>query len=163
MTAPKAIAGFYGNKKREQEIQTPQYIVDAICKVWGCIALDPCASDGSPATSLAISSTRTHGLEIPWERRTYCNSPFDALGDWMTKASAEASRVTEIMQLVPVRTHRNYWWPNAETADLIAWLKPVTFIGFEGTFPQPCAMLYWGHKLTQFQDAFASLSHKVTR
>lgn len=163
MTAPKALAGFYGSKKREQVICTPPYLLEPISRAMGGIALDAAGCMGSPASLLAerVYYEGDNGLIKPWADRTFCNPPYADLADWLEKASSEAPAGYQIAVLCPVRTKTLYWWRYADTADAIAWLKPVKFLGFEGTFPESCCLLYWGRRKLQFQFQLSAFSTKV--
>jgi len=165
MTAPKSLAGFYGKKTRQQEILTPPIILEAILQVWGHIEHDPCPSPGSPATIVAKTSS-TDGLKKIWPFCTYANPPFDSLGKWMAHAEHSAmdggiNGPREIMILAPVRTHRNHWCRIAARSTRIAWLRPVTFVGYPNAFPAPLAMLYWGNCGNSFARAFEPLAHHI--
>lgn len=165
MTAPKALAGFYGSKKREQVICTPPYLLEAISRAMGGIALDSAGHPGSPATEMAgrayLGGPGDDGLVLPWADRTFCNPPFANLADWLEKAIHEAQAGFQIAVLCPVRTKTAYWWPYADTATAIAWLKPVKFLGFDGTFPESCCLLYWGDRTPAFRYELAPFSTKA--
>jgi len=72
---------------------------------------------------------------------------------WLGQAKTGA----EHMLLVPVRTHRAWWCHTAKRARKIAWLAPVTFIGYDQAFPTPLCMMYFGLRFEAFDAAFSRL------
>lgn len=164
---------------RPQEIFTPRPLLNAIHKVWPRIEFDPCGHPDSPIVATrvltgiqipklnrdgSVSYKKNgdprlvwsgEGLDTEWPDGTYSNPPFSDLEEWMVKAASGVKK--EVMQLVPVRTHRKWWTAVASQCTAIAWLKPVTFVGFDQAFPAPLAMLYFGVE-ESFVDAFSSVS-----
>ncbi len=163
--------GFATGKKvnREQEIYTPHIIVDILNEIWPeGIALDPCSGPESivgakvkwqgtkmPSPTVA-NPDRTvwtgFGLVQPWLERTYVNPPFKDLKAWM-KYAEQGKKETAL--LVPVRTSRK-WWRQYAQGYHIAWLNPITFLGYAGTYPVPLVLLYKGDRLESFKQAVES-------
>lgn len=164
--------------ERPQEIYTPQYIVDAILKVWGTVQFDPCWGPGSLVPSLThayvppryeipavgkpklvfrAAEDEEDGLVVAWPDRTYVNPPFKFLKAWMAKARSEARSGAEIMLLCPVRPHRVWWRQTHVEASAVCYLNPVKFEGYKSTFPQPMCLMYFGAMGHLFEAAFAEL------
>jgi hypothetical protein len=68
--------------KKNDNLRTPQYIVDAI----GHIDLDPCAG---AKTNIGKINYRLedgfNGLELEWKGFVYCNPPFSQKEQWIKK------------------------------------------------------------------------------
>lgn len=158
------------DSERPQEVYTPQAIRDFLVGMWGSIRLDPCSGPGSilnterayqgyqvdtgrvKKSGQPILTWAGEGLTSPWTDCTYFNPPYDSLEDWLAKAVEEAANGYEIVGLVPVRSHRK-WWRSAVlgNADAVGWLGPVTFIGYDQSFPAPLALVYWGYQAHMFK------------
>ena len=134
----------YGAKERKQEILTPQCIIDVCDAVWPeGIAFDPCPAVGSlvKAEKCRFLGDRGDekiggGLAVDWPARTYCNPPYKHLKLWM----AHASNFDEWIMLCPVRTHRK-WWRDFAHGQIVAFLNPLKFVGYDATFPAPLALI----------------------
>lgn len=155
---------------RPQEVYTPAEIRDLLVKLWGAIRLDPCAGPDSilaperayygeqvdtgrrKKNGQPILEWTGPGLTSPWCDGTYFNPPYNALEDWLAKAVEEAGLGYEIAGLVPVRTHRA-WFRAAvlDRADAVCWLNPVTFLGYDQSFPAPLVLVYWGPSAHMFK------------
>lgn len=147
--------------ERIQRVYTPPDIVAAVRRVWPeGIALDPCSGPDSVVGAEVEAcpdfddGRPRDGLSLAWPERTYCNPPYDTLETWLDKASSH----TEVLLLGPVRTHRR-WFAECVFAKAasVCFLWPITFIGFEATFPAPLCMVYWGRRLEAFRTTFAPL------
>lgn len=145
-----------GPGQREQTILTPDYILERVIALWGCIALDPCSDPGlsvpavahivhdpdgpgrvvAPQNMLAWLPV-ADGLAVEWPKYTFVNPPYGTLKDWMIKSAATEA---EHIMLVPVRTHRA--WFDINKYDAVCFLDPVKFKGYKQAFPAPCALLY---------------------
>lgn len=155
-----------GGAKRNQTVLTPPCIIEALLTLWPeGIALDPCAESIAETTGagagLATVVNQRHvpakrhydgrlcGLEQPWVDRTYCNPPYNQLNAWLTKSSGEN---VEHVMLVPVRTQRT--WFRLELFDAVAFLKPLTFVGYKHVFPAPLCLLYRAGHRFEVHDKF---------
>jgi len=158
---------------RPQEVYTPEEIRDFLVQFWGAIRLDPCAGPDSilqPEQAYygrQVETGRTKkngqpilawegaGLVASWTDCTYFNPPYADLEEWLTKAVKEAADGYEIVGLVPVRPQRK-WWRQAvlESACAIGWLDPVTFVGYDQSFPAPLVLVYWGPNSHTFKFLF---------
>jgi hypothetical protein len=148
-----ALDGFATGKRQErkQEILTPPSILEFVRGVFGGhIALDPCAAfdeHDCPRGEVRASvyySPPVDGLVEPWHHRTYCNPPYKHLKKWLAKACAEADRddAPAVIVLCPVRSHRSWWRQARNDANgFVLELNPVTFVGYDATFPVPMVLL----------------------
>lgn len=168
--------------RREQTIYTPIVLRDMLLALGdGVIALDPCSGpdsiigaleswegtryqkldakgrpkfrkDGSPALGW-----RGRGLEENWaisNGLVYANPPYEDLQEWLLHARCSAEHNAEIVLLGPVRTHRRWWRKAWSSAQERAWLDPLTFGGFDQSFPAPLALWYWGQRAEKFRAVF---------
>lgn len=160
---------------RPQEVYTPAPIRDFLMALWGQIRLDPCAGPDSileperayygrqePTGKVKKDGTPIlawvgEGLTSPWTDCTYFNPPYARLEEWLAKAVEEAKDGYEIVGLVPVRPHRR-WWREAvlHNANAVGWLNPVTFEGYDQSFPQALVLAYWGPNPSTFSYLFES-------
>jgi site-specific DNA-methyltransferase (adenine-specific) len=88
---------------------------------------------------------RADGLTQSWaDARVWCNPPYGrSIGDWTSKASAEASRAAFIVMLVPARTDTR-WWHDAIGSARVEYLRGrLRFKGAPASAPFPSALLYW--------------------
>lgn len=158
---------------RPQEIYTPPAIRDFLVQLWGAIRLDPCSGPESilraertyqgrlvptgrvKKNGQPVTEWEGEGLIRPWMDCTYFNPPYADLDEWLAKAVAEAALGHDIAGLIPVRTHRT-WWRHAVlvTADAVGWCNPVSFVGYDSSFPAPLAMPYWGSQPHEFAALF---------
>ena len=143
-----ALASLYDGTltgKREQEILTPDWILEALRKEWRDIALDPC-SDAALSTGAtgAYVEGQADGLSCSWLDKTYANPPYGTLKDWLAKASAEATyRGKRIAMLCPVRTHRVWYREALDGTQTAIELPGVVFKGYKAAFPAPLHLLCW--------------------
>ena len=155
----KALRSFFGaregGKDREQTVNTPPAVIEAIGKLWPeGIALDPAHGGNSCVGARVVcDGVVSDGLAVEWPDFTFCNPPFKHLKQWMPKCV----RYSEHMMLVPVRTNRSWWIDKAKDTTMICWLRPVRFVGHAQTFPAPLAMLYYGVRVSEFCRAFREL------
>ena len=168
-----ALSSFIGAAgEREQTVWTPEWVLDAVDKVfpdgWG----DPFWSEGSPAST---RSRLRHDL-MPCRDaknaeghfdRNFRNPPYSELKDFFP-LSADLWKRYDIqgVDLVPVRTRRE-WWCRAAAGACVAYLKPVTFLDaktgllMKGSMPENMAAIYWGERKALFTLAFAPHSHHI--
>jgi hypothetical protein len=145
----------------EQRIYTPVPIIELCLAVWpegiGC---DPFPGDLAPVTSLAAARL-LDGFAEPWPDRSYANPPFNRLKEAMAVAAlaGHGGRVArpsfdepqETILLGPAQTHRTWFWPHSGM--VVAWLKPLKFVGFTSTYPKPLCLHYWGSRRERFVEA----------
>lgn len=168
--------------RREQEILTPECVLEVVRSVWGSIALDPCSCEGLMLASMNYFGAREEtgrtlkdgsqevrwtgpGLTQGWVSDTYVNPPYEQLKLWLKKSRDELidHQVTEQMLLFPVRPVRPWWCQYMATIpNRIAWLKPQTFVGYKETFPTPLVLVYTGMKHTEaFEDYASAIAHHI--
>lgn len=83
-------------------------------------------------------------LTAAWNARSaYVNNPFKWLEAWLRKCVEEAQRGTKIVQLGPVRTHREWWRPLVRTGHVVYLRYDVCFQGHRQAFPAPLALVSW--------------------
>jgi len=139
--------------EREQQIHTPEIILEVCENVWSHINLDPCAS--REYTCRAQHEYFDGGLELEWCDGVYVNPPYKHLKLWLTKSITEhdAGREEQIL-LFPVRTNRSWWcgYMDREHGPVTsaAWLKPLKFHGFKSAFPAPLVLVYTGQHVDDF-------------
>lgn len=154
-------------EERDQTVLTPQNIVDVLHATWPeGVALDPCTAAGSivPAQITYDIERGENGLQRPWLDRTYCNSPYKSLKEWLDKSEYEADAILirEQILLVPVRPNRVWWCKYMSSVpSVIAWLKPVKFLGFKSGFPAPLALVYTGSRTEAFAEACIEIATHV--
>lgn len=158
---------------REQTVLTPQNIVDVLHATWPeGVALDPCTAAGSivPAQITYNIERGENGLQLPWRNRTYCNSPYKTLKEWLDKSEYEHGLramdsvfgAAEQILLVPVRPNRVWWCKYMSSVpSVIAWLKPVKFLGFKSGFPAPLCLVYTGSRTEAFSEACIEIATHV--
>lgn len=148
MRKRNALDGLHGKPgPRKQTILTPDYILGPLRRVWGDIHLDPCAPP--LGVESRVGATREirlpdNGLDVPWSDCTFVNPPYRELKKWLTEFRMVHHEV-RIAWLIPVRPHRAWWrtWAS-EFVDTVIYLNPVTFVGYEQTFPTPLCLGYRG-------------------
>lgn len=162
-TAKSMISPPEGGKERDQTICTPQNFLNCVAEVWPeGIALDPCSNPESIVVAEESYSLENgkDGTVLPWRERTYANPPFKTLKEWLEKMAAElAGGVTEIMLLIPVRTHRVWFRRMLLMAGChVVYLDPLKFHLWKQTFPAPLCAIYFGARSEAFYRAFRALS-----
>jgi len=139
----------HAGDKPPQEVLTPDLILNPVRQAFGgAIVLDPCA----PSLTLAgrtrarielINYTEAdNGLEREWFDRTFINPPYADLKDWMATAafwSGDFWPKLRMVQLIPVRPQRTWWWRALQGWDVI-YLNSITFHGESNTFPAPVCL-----------------------
>lgn len=155
-----------GNRKgkpelREQQIHTPQCVLDICIKLWGEIHLDPCAS---PAREqFASECYYADGLTRPWSNCCFVNPPYKNLKDWLAKSEQEDGlEIHEQILLFPVRPNRKWWCqymsPYQGPITAVAWLKPLKFEGYKQAFPTPLVLVYTGVETQDFESLAKDIS-----
>ena len=163
-----ALRGFIGSKEREQTVWTPEFILDAVDKVFPDGWADRFPSEGSPATLRAspkVIVPCADALETtPWPDRCFANPPYKELKLHLPRAAYEWGQFdVQTVLLIPIRTLR-VWWCGAVRGATVAYLKSLAFIDsrtgapYPGAFPENLAAVYWGDRRATFMDAFADLS-----
>jgi hypothetical protein len=160
MSTNKAMRSFFGAREggqdRPQDVFTPQFMIDAILKVWPeGIALDPCSHPDSIVP--ALSELTENGELTPWPDFTYVNPPYKHLIKWCPRFKA----FRELMLLCPVRANRAWYAQASRETTMQCWLKPFSFLGYDQSFPAPLAMHYYGLRVSQFSEAFSTLGEIV--
>ena len=134
--------------EREQEVLTPQVIVDVCKATWGQIGLDPCWCKGSLTNPFhSFTYPEMNGLTEPWTENTFINPPYKDLKAWLAHGRAQP---TEQIWLVPVRTHRWWWRQWRDELDVAVELNPLKFVGYKQYFPAPLLLGYRGDKHLDF-------------
>ena len=152
---------------------TPEKYVSAVKHVFGGeIDLDPCSNRFSIVQAkVEYRLPARDGLKETWKfQRIYVNPPYGSdkergtrIRDWLERcADAHDSFGSEVLALVPVATNTGHWKKHVwGAATAIAFLHD-TRLKFlvdgdpnnKGA-PMSCAMVYWGTKLSRFQQTFA--------
>lgn len=149
---------------------TPPKYVCAVREVFGgTIALDPCSNSHSVVQAEVEYRLPGHdGLRSNWHYPTiYVNPPYGAdrnrgttIKDWLRRCThAREEHGSEVLALVPVATNTKHWkdyvWG---AADAVCFLYD-TRLRFlvdgkdEGKgAPMSCAMVYWGKRLSRFEE-----------
>lgn len=138
--------------EREQEVLTPQSIVDVCNKLWVQIMFDPCWCEGAITDPYAVNLG--DGLKCQWLPKTYINPPYKDLKAWLAYGQTQPK---EQIWLVPVRTHRTWWRSWRDSLDVYCELNPLAFVGYAQVFPAPLLLGYWGEKTMRFCDAATGL------
>jgi len=139
--------------QKPQEILTPAPISDFVRAVFGgAIRCDPCATRDAARDTVRATvklfgpPDHADGLTANWLKFTYCNPPFRELRKWLAKAVIESERGTKLALLAPVRS-RSEWWREARSVALrcggVVELNRVAFVGYEDTFPDSLALLFY--------------------
>lgn len=147
--------GAKGNK-REQDILTPQNVVDFVTTMFGhSIVLDPCASRDKRSVVDAtfryygVAADSANGLEYGWTNYTYANPPYAHLKSWLPYAAVMGSGGRSVAMLCPTRPNRVWWHESRNTCSLALDLGPIYFIGYvdskgrKASFPAPLSLLFW--------------------
>lgn len=167
LRAPKALRSLYGAsdrtnaRDRPQAIFTPPHLLKPLLRIWGSIALDPCAHRLSPVKAKRRIFGRRkrddskrgwhwvgRGLLEDWDDRSYANPPYENLRWWSLKAQ-EQGKLKRVALLAPMRTQRTWLRAVAKSCGLLA-LNPVTFVGYgDSSFPQSLGLFYWGRDVRE--------------
>lgn len=153
--------------KRKQDIHTPDVIVDKVHQFYGGILpLDPATVESNPTRASRFYTPIDDGLAKPWDAPTFCNPPYNKLKDWLAKARSEEG---PIIFLCPVRTNRAWFYLTTRESgkgawDVIHFLRPVKFNGYDQAFPVSCMLAYKGHNnQRKFIELFQDLSTMTLR
>ncbi len=160
-TAKSMISPATDGVDRPQEIYTPQLVLNVIARIWPeGIACDPCSGPLSLVIApFKFDGITINGLTTPWFDFTYANPPYKTLEDWLRKAVIEGFLLgKEVIVLCPVRTHRVWFRAAMLLATRICWMDPLTFIGYEQSFPAPLCLMYFGKRTQAFETATKVLS-----
>ncbi len=166
MTAGRTVIG------QSRDWGTPEKYVAAVRRVFGGeIDLDPCSNRFSIVHAKVEYQLPDHdGLRAPWDfTRIYVNPPYGSdkgrgtrISHWLARCAEAHKNGSEVIALVPVATNTGHWkkyvW-GAATAVAFLHDTRLKFLvdgdpNNKGA-PMSCAMIYWGNKLTRFEQAFA--------
>lgn len=93
-----------------------------------------------------------------WPARTYVNPEFgDQLRDWI----AQFLESWEVVMLAPIRPHRKWYRPLLRQPTSVCWLDPLTFVGFDQTFPAALGLFYRGDRQEQWRAATAKIGEVI--
>jgi len=119
--------------KKNDEVETPDYLLDWLKKRYGDFDFDPCPFPQPP----------WNGLEKEWGKNNFVNPPFSNIRKWLEKGVKEMEKGKKTVFLLTARTSSKYWfdlvWPNA--AEVIFLEGGVIFKGYENRFPIPIAIV----------------------
>jgi len=162
----KAMRSFFGARKngepRNQDINTPQFLIDAILELWpDGIKLDPCSNKTSkipavrklypPDSGFENMTSLLDGLTYKWPDFTYANPPYNKLKDWLAKPVPGR----EHLLLAPCRPNRRWYCEAIGTFPVTCWLKPFPFDGHKQAYPTPLGLSYWGTRIKEFNRIFS--------
>ena len=83
---------------RDQFAQTPESLMNYFITKYGIFDFDPCP----------VGPT-FDGLEVDWGANNYVNPPFNQLKSWLSKAISEWRKKKNVIFLMPIRIHTNYF------------------------------------------------------
>ncbi len=152
--------------QRQQEVYTPQPLVDCLLRLWPeGIALDPCSGPESivPAERKLYGTQRSTGrkgkkgeifewvgpgMEEPAVPRTYYNTPYKNLKQWLAEAIIPGIETSEgeLVCLFPFRTQRSWIREYLSLCTAVCLLDPFEFIGFDQGAPFALALSYHGER-----------------
>lgn len=163
----KAMRSFFGarpgGQDRPQDINTPQFLIDAILELWPeGIELDPCGNHSSkvPARLTVIPAPGgatdcvpwlCDGLCRDWPHFTYANPPYNKLKDWLAKPVPGR----EHLMLAPCRPNRRWYCEAIGNFPVTCWMKPFPFDGHTQAYPTPLGLSYWGTRIKEFNRIFS--------
>lgn len=154
----KALAGHVGAQEREQEVWTPDWIIEAArTALGGTIDLDPCAASKPEGHFARVNITLPmDSLLMQWSVPTvqgaYVNPPYAELRTWMEKCAHEAGKGLRIVMLIPFRPHRQWFWPLLRDAEIVFLNYNVVFKGHKHTFPAALVMVSWNCRVPDLGD-----------
>jgi hypothetical protein len=155
---------------REQEVSTPQWILDAAAEAMGSIWIDPCAhSDLSRHFAQLNFMLSDYGQELQRALRVLQGDEAKAVQKELQGEYRKGSLVLDwtawdrvfinpiysdlevwmekactvggsCVQLIPVRPHRQ-WWPRCAKGWQCVYLAPFAFVGSKDSFPAPLCLL----------------------
>lgn len=136
--------------ERQQEILTPQKILDVPNRLWGRIVLDPCWCQGAltnPEEKFELP--HVDGLKAQWLGKSFINPPYKDLKKWLAHGQTQTK---EQIWLTPVRTHRKWWRAWRDSLDSYCELNPIAFEGYSQVFPAPLLLGYYGDLSGRFEE-----------
>lgn len=151
---------------------TPPKYVDAIRLFFGgAIDLDPCSNQYSIVrAAVEYCLPEQDGLRSDWNfRRIFVNPPYGAdrerkttIKNWLFRCNqAHIEHGSEVLALVPVATNTAHWkhfvWGAASAVCFLydTRLKFLVNGQDEGKgAPMSCALVYWGTRVAEFDEAF---------
>lgn len=154
---------FFGSETNEH--YTPYSFLLKVCEFYGgCIDLDPCANSLiAPHCPAAMHYTiEQDGLTLPWFGNVFVNPPYgrDGLPAFVKKciAELEASRVNQILLLVPSRTDTKWHRSLNDFARcyLTGRLKFHNPANAGNAAPFPSVLFYFGQESKAFQRYWQS-------
>jgi hypothetical protein len=179
-TSPKkALAGNVGGQAREQEVWTPDWIVEAAREaLGGTIDVDPCAAskseawfatynitagphiDGYRTESIVFEGGRggwiSDSLRTDWasDLGHFVNPPYQhpAYQLWLEKCAAEAAKGARIVLLGPTRPNRKWFRPALRAAEVVELNYKVIFKGHDSAFPASLFLASWNCRLPDLGD-----------
>lgn len=144
-----ALKSFYGSKDRQQEIHTPDWVIDVVKEtLGGAIDLDPCAASSLENWFATNNITLPDdSLKIDWTQygnSVYVNPPYKYLKKWLLKCSQTPMK---IVALVPVRVHRKWFNELTKDAEIVFLDGNFKFKGYKDTYPVPLCLVSWNCKI----------------
>jgi len=151
---------------------TPNCVLFGVREVLGIIGLDPCHNEKSIVDAHCTIDKHQDGLKTAWwdvissngsAKTAFVNPPYGgkATLEWAAKIVKEADLGLEIIALVPARTDtrafQNYYLAKGDA--LCFWKGRLTFIGAPAPAPFPSAIVYFGHAIGAFRNAFEHFGH----
>lgn len=143
--------------ENEQRIHTPMSVLRPVYQLWPeGVACEPYSSPDS-----LVVADEKHGPEfeikdslfVPWPDRSYINPAYNDL----QRAFAHGMQFDEQVWLIPVRPHRKWWRKARRACDLVVWMDPLKFVGYDQSFPAALAIFYRGRRRFDAHDLFAPL------
>jgi len=141
----------------EQRIHTPKSYLRLLDKLWPeGISCEPYSSPDS-----LVVADEKHGPEfeikdsllVPWPDRSFINPAYNALSE----AFAHGMQFDEQVWLIPVRPHRTWWRAARNACDLVCWMNPIKFVGFDQQFPAAVATFYRGRRSLLAYEVFSAI------
>jgi hypothetical protein len=173
----KALAGNVGGQAREQEVWTPDWIVEAAREaLGGTIDVDPCAATRREGwfadLNITIGPVDPHELREPFERPVavllgdsldmewdsdlgyFVNPPYQHPNymQWLKKCAAEAAKGARIVLLGPTRPNRKWFRPALRAAEVVELNYKVIFKGHDSAFPASLFLASWNCRLPDLGD-----------
>lgn len=163
MTMPKQKPG-----KSEQDVGTPDWLLELVKETWGPIVYDPAASDIHHACA-NYDTLETDGLAQDWADRDrafnlyddeadrrlwdgciWINPPYAKIRPWVEKASQHES--CPVVMLVPAAVGSNWWAEHVDGKAEVYFIRPrLTFKGHDQPYPKDCAILVYGAGLPKYR------------
>ena len=146
-----------------EHLRTPDVVLERV-RGLGEIGLDPCGAPGSSVWA----RLEWHGAEYELEDGlvrdwgghglVYCFPPPRDAARWAEKISREAAAGVEIVGLLASRTNEGWLHDHvfATAAAVCYWRGPLCCVGEKRRRPEARLVAYWGPRVVEFRDAFAS-------